>query len=680
MTIRARLLVAALLLVATAPAAATESAARTRYDAAFFTPYAPMNALQMIERVPGFTLEVGDSELRGFGQAAGNVVINGQRPSSKSETLDDVLARVPASRVARIEIGPGDLFGTEFAGKPMVANLVLSDTSGLAGTASARVARSYAGEVLPEANLSIMTKFGTSSFNVSAGFEDDHSTEEGSDTLRALPERQLVEFRRKINRMGNPNGYLSASWAHDGGTDKTAHLNTRVALARFKLTQANSVFPAEGDARSDQLAQRFNSENYELGGDVTRPLLGGGLKLVGLYSRRDRDNRETSLFGIDGGSDGGFAQDLADRRDEALARLAWSRTGLAGWTVETGGELAYNSLDSRVDLYEIDSADTRTRIDLPVDSAKVAEWRGELFINGGRAIAPALRIDLGLTYEASRLSVTGDAQAERSLRFLKPKATLDWNRKGSWHIQLSAARSVAQLQFEDFISAAELSTDRVNGGNAELVPQRAWEMMLTAEHPFLRDGLVKIELGYNAIEKVQDRVPTPEGYDAPGNLGDGRELIARGTIDAPLGPLGIKGGRLSARLSLVDTSVVDPYTLRPRSFSGNALWAFNTSFRQDLGAFAWGVTFEGNAASTSYRRTELDSVQAKVPYVSLFGEYRPDARTRLTLGIDNLLDMPATRDRRFFSPDRGTATPVLHEYRERNQHILPYLSLKRDFG
>ena len=58
--------------------------------------------------------------MRGFAGAAGNVVINGQRPSSKSDTLETMLARIPASRVLRVEVGPGDLFGSEYAGKAQV--------------------------------------------------------------------------------------------------------------------------------------------------------------------------------------------------------------------------------------------------------------------------------------------------------------------------------------------------------------------------------------------------------------------------------------------------------------------------------------------------------------------------------------------------------------------------------
>ena len=52
-----------------------------------------------------------------------------------------------------------------------------------------------------------------------------------------------------------------------------------------------------------------------------------------------------------------------------------------------------------------------------------------------------------------------------------------------------------------------------SAGNPDLVPQRAWEFLAMAEHPILGDGVAKVELGYQLISMVQDRVPTPEGFD-----------------------------------------------------------------------------------------------------------------------------------------------------------------------
>lgn len=675
--------VSALLLCAgggVAQAQAVDSNGRTVYDAAFFAAFQPASALQVIERVPGFTLEQVDEEVRGFGQAAGNVVINGQRPSSKSDTIEVILSRIPANRVARVEVASGAAFGSEYAGKAQVANLVLTGAGGVAGTLEGTLRRSYTGELFPEASASALLKRGNSTFNAAVGIDNEQTTEEGFDTLVALPGGELLEYRRKVNAIDDPNGFVSASWNYKNGAFSQANLNGRFAIDRFALTQYNDVTPADGPVRDDRLTQRYHRRDIEIGGDVTQPLLGGGIKLIGLITRRHRLDRDVSLNRVQSAVIGGFEQTLENQRDESVVRAVWNRADLVGWAVEFGAEGALNRLDSRVDLFALDDANGRTRIDLPVDDAVVEEKRGEAFVNAGRAVTKKLRLDLALNYEASRLTVTGDAQAARTLSFLKPKVTLDWRPAQGWRVQGSLGRTVAQLQFEDFIGVAELANDRVNGGNANLVPQRAWEALATIERTVLKTGLVKLELGYNRIQLVQDRVPTPEGFDAPGNLGDGSSRIARATFDVPLASFGVKGGRISGRLSYLGTSVRDPYTLANRPFSGTNAFVWEANWRQDLGRFAWGFGAEGNSASTFYRRDETDRLFNGAPYATAFAEYRPTRQTTLSIGLENAIDASGKRERTFYDPDRRTPSPFARELRVRDAHIIAYIGVKHNFG
>jgi hypothetical protein len=653
---------------------------RRDYDAAYFARYQPATALDVVERVPGFSLEVADETVRGFSGAAGNVVINGQRPSSKTDTLRTVLARIPASRVLRVEIGPGDLYGADYTGKSQVVNLVLAAGGGLATTVQAGVRRDFTGKLFPEGSVSGLLRRGRSTFNASLTFDNAATSEEGHDLLLALPDRDLLEYRRKVNRIAEPAGAVALSWDWDGGTNRTAHLNGRFAVDRFRLTQSNHVVPTGGAERDDRLTQRYARDDWELGGDVTRPFLGGGLKLLALATQRTRDNRDVSLIDPASGLAGSSAQALADRLEETLGRVVWTRADLSGWAVDIGVEGVVNRLRSHVDLFALQPGGGRTRIDLPVDDVTVRELRGEAFLNAGRPLGGKLRLDVGVTLEASRLSVRGDAESGRTLRFLKPKVVLDWRPSSSWHGQLSLQRTVAQLQFEDFVSSAELTNDRVNGGNADLLPQRAWEALATLEHPILGDGLVRVEAGYNRVSLVQDRVPTPEGFDAPGNLGSGTVRILRTRLEAPLKTLGVPGGRLTLTTSYVGSSVTDPYTGRRRAFSGNALFLGEASFRQDWKRFAWGVTASASTASTAFRLDELDRLDPGVPVVGAFAEWRPAPGTLVTLALDNAIATQATRRRTFFTPDRRTPRPDAVEYRFRNRNLIPSLTVKKSFG
>lgn len=660
-------------------AQAANITAKAEYLPDYFSAYAPATALDMVRRIPGFTIELGDQDLRGFGQGAGNVLVNGSRPTSKSDTLETILARIPANRVARIELGAGDLFGAGYSGKPQVLNIALVETRGASGTITGTARRSYDGSVSPQGSVSALLRAGSSSFNVSAGYDNQRFSEEGGDIVTRLSDEVQLELRDKVNDMHDRQPFLAGSWSLSGGEYRAAHLNIRIARRRFDLLQTSrSHFPS-GDTREDELVQDYERGEFEIGGDVTRPLSGGGIKFIALATRRDRDDVDISRIAIETDQSTGFRQKLKYRQDERVARTVWSHAGISGWKLEIGGEGAFNRLRSDVSLMRINADGTYDPIVLPLARAVVSEYRGELFASAGRPLSSNVRIDFGVAYERSRLLVAGDAEAERNLGFLKPRSSLDWRPNKQWHFQLSLARTVAQLNFEDFISAAELASDRVSGGNADLVPQRALEVLATAEKKILGDGVARVELGAHQVSSVQDRVPVGDGLDAPGNLGSGRRLFLNGALDLPLAPLGVKGGRLSLQGSLQDSVVEDPYTFKKRSFTGSSNWAFGAEFRQDLGSVAWGLNVTGIPARTYYWRGEIDRSGATSAYVTGFVDYRLSPQTTLTFGLDNILEGQGARDRLFFDGDRGSGQPSSTEHRERNRHVQAYMTLKRGF-
>jgi len=103
-----------------APAAAD---AVTSYPQSFFDSVKPNTALDMINALPGFTLDTGGG-VRGFGGAAGNVLIDGERPATKNDALDQFLQRIPATSVARIDLIRGGAPGIDMQGKTVIANVV----------------------------------------------------------------------------------------------------------------------------------------------------------------------------------------------------------------------------------------------------------------------------------------------------------------------------------------------------------------------------------------------------------------------------------------------------------------------------------------------------------------------------------------------------------------------------
>lgn len=669
------------------PAVISGPRARTQtYEAAFFTQYAPRTALDIARRVPGFSLDLGDTEVRGFAGAAGNVVINGARPSSKSESLEATLARIPATRVVRVEVGPGDLYGAEYSSRSQVLNVILSAAGGVDGNVTASGTRIWTGYINTDVSGSALIKRGSSSINLSAGTGRDREVEEGFDRVTNLQTGEQIEYRAKTNVYFERDPYVSASWALERAADNAIRLNGRWQPERFDLEQENRVTPANGPEHDDSLFQRYRTPVIEVGGDVTRPLAGGALKFVGLATRRKRNNFDAyvardGLLRDDPAVVGGFEQTQKARLNETIGRVNWTRSNLLGFLFEAGAEAVLNTLNYNLLLFEIDEAGDRVRIDLPLDDAKVKEKRGELYVNMGRNLSPKLRVDAGVNYEFSRLKVSGDTDAKRSLRFLKPNIAVDWKPGGGWHTRLSVRRTVAQLDFFDFISVAELSNDRVTGGNANLVPQRAWEVRGTIDRPIFGDGLIKLDVGLDRISQLQDVILIEEGFSAPGNLGNGKRRFVSLQIDAPLEKLGLKGTRVKLNGQLQRTRVFDPISGRVRNFSDFFPdWEWSAEVRRDAGRLSYGLTVNDSDRFSFFRANEIDSNFNGGPYGSAFIEYRPAPRTSLTFDVDNLFNTTGERERIFFLPNRSNLEPDRRERRVRNRHVSLGLTLKQSFG
>jgi hypothetical protein len=676
----------------TAPAApkATQNSRTTTYDAAFFAQYAPRTAYDIVQRIPGFTLDLGvsqngngNTDIRGFAGVAGNVVINGQRPSTKSETLDVYLNRIPASRVKRVEVGPGDLYGADYTSKSQVANLILAEGGGgVAGNVTVTAERHFTGVITPTASGSISFNRGPSTFNIAGDLSRVDLTEIGPDVVTDVQTGDLIEFRRKINVTRNFSPFISGSWSLEKNSDESAHLNVRYHFDHFILHQFNDVFPADAPEHKDTLIEDYPTKTLEIGGDVTRPLAGGAIKFVGLASRQRRhtlDEYDTGNFDHSQVV-GGFQQLSDSQRNETLGRLTWTKPKLLGFQFEAGGEVAWNTLTDNLELFGFDENGDKTRIDLPLDNATVTELRGEFWINGGRPLTKTLRMDLGLNYEMSDLKVSGDAQAERKLSFIKPSVTLDWDAGHGWHTQFILRRTVAQLDFFDFISAADLAAGQINGGNANLQPQRDWEGRFSVEHPLFGQGKARLELGYNVIEMLQDRILTPEGFDAPGNIGTGRQMYADLTFDAPLDRFW-KGLRVKLHGNIQQTRVRDPISGEFRDFSGFfPRWQWDIDVRRDIGKFAYGFSMSDSRRTTLFRTDVLDTrYNIGFPYTYAFVEYRPTSTQSLRLYFDDISNTGGARNLLIFDPNRTGVASVL-DHRFRNSHIRVGVTFKQSFG
>ncbi|MCR5877462.1 hypothetical protein [Phenylobacterium sp. J367] len=69
--------------------------------------------------------------------AAGNVLIDGQRPAAKSDGLGEILNRIPAGSVERIDLIRGGAPGIDMQGKTVLVNVVRKSGGGFRGLIAA---------------------------------------------------------------------------------------------------------------------------------------------------------------------------------------------------------------------------------------------------------------------------------------------------------------------------------------------------------------------------------------------------------------------------------------------------------------------------------------------------------------------------------------------------------------
>src|SRR5689334_7844118 len=176
---------AAAVAAAPAPVEAPAQQAVTSYGPEFFASMRLANANEMVQRIPGFTLDTGSS-VRGYEGAAGNVLVDGQRPSSKSDSLDEYLRRIPAAAVARIDIIRGGAPGIDMQGKPVIANVVRKSGNAFHGLFAFADTYVYDGRTEPQLRLEGSGKLGDYAWEGGVYFGRNHDDGSGNGPLLRL--------------------------------------------------------------------------------------------------------------------------------------------------------------------------------------------------------------------------------------------------------------------------------------------------------------------------------------------------------------------------------------------------------------------------------------------------------------------------------------------------------------
>jgi len=642
-----------------------------RYDAAFFVRYQPNTALDMVSQVPGFQLDDGDTT-RGFATSAGNVLINGRRPSAKQDRPSATLSRIPASQVLGIELIRGQVQGMDMRGQQAVINVLMHEDAPAAIRWESFLMYSTSGPIKPGIRASLSDRWNNIEYNIGIGIERNANGESGPETVEqgdgSITERRFdEELEHGLTLSGL---YINAaSWLGE----TLFQLNGKFGLVNAPEVRHSIRTPRPPDLPYDAFFRDGqHSETYELGVDAERVLasdLTG--KTILLYIRKESDVLSTQSTRELSGLQSFFRQAQTDSvATEGIGRLELDWSGLAGHALQLNLEAAYNVLDGSLEQL-VDNGTGAVLVDVPGANTRVEELRGDFLLKDTWMLG-RYELDYGLGAETSRLSQSGDAELERDFFFVKPHVVLSYSPGQGTQTRVRLAREVAQLDFNDFVSATVFEDDDLALGNPNLRPDRTWIAELGHERRFGELSVVKVTLFHHWITDVLDLLPLSEAFEAPGNIGDGRRWGVEVENTLPLEWLGLVGARLDLKLRWQDSSVVDPVTGLKRQltaiggfngppaikFRSENKYAYDISYRQDLESarFAWGWAVLAQAKRPIYKVNELE-INDEGMLINMFVETTRWFGVKLRLDANNLLDYDELRERTIFTGARDL-TPV----------------------
>lgn len=668
-----RILLAGAIAAGSLPASADDIGAARSFTPEDFARFAPTSALDMVEAVPGFVIESGNTGARGLGQASANVLINGERVAGKSTSVFDVLARIPARSVTRIDLLDGTALQVPGLSGQVVN--VIARTDGVAGTWTwnARL-RENLPPYYDDLEVSVTGRRGDLEWTLGAESSPGRAANRGServlDGAGTLVERREEDYTRVSVQPG-----LSASLAWTPPSGLRANLNAEAALFQMEERETSRQFPLDGRPDGQRVFRGAEDEwNAELGGDIAFDAGPGRLKLIAV-ARQEHSPFVSQV--VEGANDGSvFARSRFEQTvDEAeyILRGEYGLTSARGVDWQLAAEGALNTLDAESRLFVAEGDAPLGEIGLASPETRVEERRAEVNLTHGRTLSERLSFQVSLGAEVSEISAEGAA----ARTFTRPKGFVSaaWEAGDDLTVTARLERSVGQLDFFDFVSSLDLDDGDADTGNPDIVPDQRWTADLELDRNLGAHGAATLTIYGSLIEDIVDRVPIGARGEGPGNIDRAESYGARLESTLLFDPLGWKGAQLELDGEYRQTGLDDPVTGERRRISDSRVWSYFAELRHDVPgtAWAWGVGVEEDRQAPRYRLSQIRDQENTPGFGFVFVQHKDIAGLTGTVIIGNVLDQDDQATRTFFAPRRG-GTRVRVEDSTRN--FGPFLSFR----
>jgi hypothetical protein len=609
-----KLLLAGMMAFSAAIAAhADEKSGVLDYPAAFFANARPNTAYDMIDRLPGFVFDDGNTE-RGFAGTAGNVLIDNQRPTSKTDDLQSILKRIPASDVDRVEVIRGGAPGIDMQGQTVVANVIRKKTD------STQIVVQADNQLwlndhhtVPSASVQYTKHSGDSTYEASlsrTGNYDD-AVGKGTHDVTDFTTGTVTHQNARYNGFGFGGQFTGAA---------TVPLFTGQFKANLTLQSSpfHSAFFYSAPGFNQQISDKSGDNSGELGlhweGEI------GNIKLVALALQRLE--HQTDLNRSIAPGDVQVFHNTSNT-GESIGRVTIRYMPNPALTLETGAEGAYNFLDGASSFI-----DNGVSIPIPAGDSAVNEKRGEAFAQSTWRISDQWLLEAGARFELSTISSTKGTIQSRSFFYPKPRAVVTWTPDRDTQFRLRYERVVGQLDFSNFVASSNLAGTGVTAGNINLKPDQHTQYEASYEQHFMGKGAFVLSYMHEEIKDVVDYVPVTNAsgtFDAEGNIGNGTNEEIKVNLTLPLDWLGLKNGLLTSTNKFDITKVKDPVTGRDRVISGQRPQDLELTLTQDIDSLksTWGIFLYNCWDEHYYRLAQVRSRRTIPPYTEFWWDYKP---------------------------------------------------------
>lgn len=660
---------------------------RLVYTPQYFARFSPRSALDMLNQLPGFAVEGrgggggGASQARGLGQASGNILLNGQRIASKSDSVTDQVARISAADVVRIELVDGSTLNVPgLSGR--VANIVAKATSKMSGRFEWEP--QWHGE-----NSSTRWQSGTVSVNGTTGrvtwsMALTNNAFLGGSIGTNLIGNGLVVTEERLSDARNstqaPRLSTSASFTTPGGMKVSLRGSYQRNWSRNHEFE-DTFAPVAAPPWSRRITGKGHGYNYELGGELEFDLGPGSLNLIALESYRDAYSFSQSIIDPATGAPAFGSQfESTALSGEHIGRAEYSWPMLGGdW--QLSGEAAFNRLDKVSGLFLLSPAGAFNQVAYPSGTGRVTESRYDVSLTQSRSLTSNLSFQLTLGSEFSSISQSGGTSRTRSFARPKGLVSLAWKPTDTLDLSFKLQRKVGQLEFSDFLAEVNLQNSNANDGNTELRPQQSWEAELQATQNFGSWGTLTAKVFDYRITDYVTIVPLSRFSESTGNIASARErgLTVNGTLR--LDPAGLKGMKLDLTGDWRKSRLADPLTGENRAFDNYRPHNWELALRHDVpgSQLAWGTSFRSNGFSPYYRLAEQGLDYNLKHNLRVFIEHKDVFGMTVQLRWNNILEQPNVRARTLYAGPRNSGPILFTEYRDRAFGSIFNMTVKGSF-